>query len=230
MAKEDFFETTVTGEAGSQMAAEALPASQPMPASQPQPVGDSRLAAILQRKEAGEKLSAADRGYLGAVKRRGSPKKVAPAASENILLEAPAVADNELFGRADVADEPAARVVATVVDSALLRSTANAILNSVDTVTKIYVGHEAKQAGANEQTVEQYKSAVALQVENRQLMVENSEPVVLGLCKLFKCSPENLEKVLKSSGFIGGAAMHTLGVITAIKSIRESRKEKEAAK
>lgn len=213
---------------GGTLAAEAAPASRPVPPDQSQPVTNSRLAAILQKKDAGEKLSAADRGYLGAVKRRGSPKVVQPAATNlNPLLEPDGNPDNPLFEPTNEVQAPAAGVVATAVDSGLLRSTANALLSSLDAVTKIYIGHEAKSAGADADTVEKYKSAVALQPDNRQLMVENSEPVVLGLCKLFKCSPEKLETVLKSSGFIGGLAMHALAVGTAVKSIRESRQEKQ---
>ena len=60
-------------------------------------------------------------------------------------------------------------------------------------------------------------------------MVENGEPVVLGLCKIFKCSPDKLQTVLQSSGFIGGLAMHALAVGTAVKSIKDSQRERAAS-
>ena len=213
----------------STLAADTTPASQPVPASESELGCDSRLAAILEKKSRGEKLSAADRGYLGSVKRRGTPRPVAPAADANPLLAVPANPENPLFESAPEAQAPADSSVATSVDSGLLRSTADALLNTLDTVTKIYVGYEAKQAGGDAQTVEQYKSAVALQPENRKLMVENGEPVVLGLCKIFKCSPDKLQTVLQSSGFIGGLAMHALAVGTAVKSIKDSQRERAAS-
>ena len=212
------------------VAADATAASQPVPANQPQSGGDSRLEAILQKKSAGEKLSAKDRGYLGAVKRRGAPKTVAAPASENLLLDVPANTENELFKDEQPATEESFAGVATAVNPVQLRNTANSLLNSMDTVTKFYIGYEAKQAGGDKQTVEEYKAAVALQPENRDLMLDGSEPVVLMLCKLFKCSPERLETVLKSSGFIGGLCAHSLAVVTVAKSIRESGRERAAAK
>ena len=213
----------------SPLAADATPPRQPVPASEPEPSCDSRLAAILEKKSRGEKLTAADRGYLGAVKRRGTPKTVAPAADANPLLTVEANPENPLFESAPEAEATADSSVATSVDSGLLRSTAYALLSSVDTITKIYIGYESKKAGGDAETVEQYKSAVALQPENLKLMVEGSEPVVLGLCDVFKCSPDNLVKVLKSSGFIGGMAMHLIAVGTALKSIKESQRERAAS-
>ena len=215
------------GESGT-VAVEAAGSSAAVPASQPQPSCDSRLAAILAKQAAGEALTRKEAGYLGSVKRKGLRKAAPAKASENILLEVEDNPDNPLFEPVPLAQAPAVSSIAAAVDSALLRSTANALLSSMDTVTKIFIGHEAKAAGADPVTVEQYKSAVALQEGNRQLMVENSEPVILSLCEIFKCSPEKLETVLKSSGFVGGLVCHSLGVFTAVKSIRESRREREA--
>lgn len=205
----------------------AAPATQPgQPASPTQPQsGDSRLAAILAKQHQGETLTAAERGYLGSVKRKGA-RKAAPAPSQNILLEVPPNPENPLFEAAPANDVPGEVMAVTAVDTALVQGAANAILNAVDTTTKLWIGHEAKQAGASPQTVEDYKAAVALQPGNRQLMVENSEPVVLALCKFFNCTPDKLEGYLKNSGFVAGMIAHGISVVAAVKSIRESRAER----
>jgi hypothetical protein len=217
------------------VASNASPASGAVSPSQPQP-SDSRLAAILAKKASGETLTAADRGYLGSVKRKAKAKAPAAPVAENPLFEArPAVAatapaaaamakpaDNPLFVETEI---PASVSPVANFDSALLRSTANALLDSVDTATKLYIGHEARSAGADQTTAEQYKSAVALQPENRQLMVENSEPVILSLCEVFKTTPDKLSTTLKNCGFFGGLVAHSLGVFAVAKSIRESRQQ-----
>ncbi len=208
------------------VAAGTAAAGQPLPPDQHQS-GDNRLAAILQKKQSGETLTAAERGYLGSVKRKGKRKVMDPQPAQNVLLEpAPASvgsADNPLLAAAPAPQAPAGGVAPPQFDSALVQKTAGALLDSVDSITQMWIGHEAKQAGGDEQTVAKYQSAVALQPRNRELMVQNSEPVVLMLCKLFKCAPDQLENTLRNSGFVGGLVCHTLAVTAAVKSIRESR-------
>ena len=221
----------------STMATEAAPASQPVPANKLQS-GNDRLAAILQKQASGGKLTASERGYLGAVKRKGKIKMSPPPADSNPLLEADATAaapttapaaataDNILFSDEPQAQTAAAGLVATAADSAVIKAAAEAILDSVDTATKIYVGHEAAEAGADAATVAQYESAVALQPRNRDLMAKNSEPVILMACKLFGCEPSKLPDVLKNCGFAAGAFAHLMAVTVAVKSIKQSRQEK----
>ena len=232
------------------MATNTAPARGSVPPNQSQPVIDSKLAAVFAKQARGEKLNQADReirlahvlakqargeklnhrerGCLGATRTHGKPEKIIPAVVENILLDVPepaaAPADNDLFERADVAAVPANKVF----DATRCRAAADALLSAADLGGQLYVGWEAKRADADKQTCDEYKSAVALQDGNRKLMLDGCEPIVLWLCKVFKCEPEQLEAVMKSSGFIGGAGMHVLGVVTAVKSIRESKKEKAA--
>lgn len=225
-----------TGTAGSALATDITPAGDSLPPNQPQPIPD-RLAAILLKKDSGGTLTASERGFLGATKRKGI-RAAAPAKSrQNVLFEAspisqptpsssPPVAGNPLFEAAH-ADEASADSLAGVpIDSTLLRSAATAILDSMDTATKLYIGHIAANAGADPATVAAYKSAVALQAGNRELMVENSQPLVLMLCKMFNCSPDKLADVLKNCGFIAGLAAHVTAVFAVAKSIRESRAQR----
>ena len=215
-----------TPAAGSGFSTQMEQTSQATALGQPLAGTDSKLAAILEKQAKGETLSARDRGYLGAVKRRGKPKTVAAAPAPNPLFELPQNSDNELFDQTPPAQTLAAAAVATAFDSALLHRVADSILSSVDKATKIIVGYEAKQAGLVPDTVEKYKEAVSLQPENRSLMVENSDPVIIGLAKLFDCAPDKLETVVKSSGLVGGFLAHGFGVYTALKDLREARKER----
>jgi hypothetical protein len=213
---------------GGTVAAEAPRAGEALPHNQPQPVGDSRLADILRRQSAGEKLSASDRGYLGAVKRKGSPEKIIAEANPNPLLEAPANPDNPLFAAESQPQAPAATVALTAADSARIRDAAEALLDSLDSTTKIWIASEARAAGADPDTVARYEAAVALQPRNRKLMADNSEPVVLTLCKVFRCTPEKLPNMIRNCGFMIGLWAHGAVVTATVKSIRESKKEKEA--
>jgi len=121
-------------------------------------------------------------------------------------------------------------VALSAADSATIRMAAEAILDSMDTATKLYIGYEARAAGADEETVRRYESAVALNARNRDLMAGNSEPVVLALCKFFNCSPEKLAGTLKNSAFMCGLFAHVTSVAATVKSIRESKSEHVAKK
>lgn len=223
---------TASTATGKEVAIEFAPSGELVLKNQPQPVGDGRLAAILAKKDRGEKLDRSESGYLGGIRRAAKPVASGNQPAASRLPEQNRNPENPLFElEAEPAGGPKAFVAASalpLVDSAAIRKAAGAILDSVDLGTKIYVGYEAKQAGGDKQTIEQWKSAVALQSGNRDLMLEGSEPIVLWLCEKFKCEPDQLEKVLKNSGFIGGAFMHFMGVATAVKAIRESKKEKQA--
>ena len=212
------------------MANDLAPAGEAVRPSEPQPSGDSRLAGILARQAAGETLTASERGYLGAVKRRGQPKKTIAAPVANPLLEPVANPENPLFtepeAAAPVAQIEAGGLVLSAADSLVIQNAAEAILDSMDTTTKLYIGYEARAAGCDPRTVEAYESAVALNPRNRDLMAKNSEPVVLALCKFFNCSPDKLASLLKNSAFMCGLFAHVTAVTATVKSIRESKKER----
>ncbi len=184
----------------------------------------SRLDAIRAKKAAGQPLTRAEAGFLGGMSRK-SAGKLPPLASApggaTLDVPAPARSDNPLFSMEGPAGAPSPALAPPAADTALIRATADALLSSVDTVTKLYVGYEAKQAGDDDKTIDDFKAAVALQPGNRALMVDNSEPVILKLCEVFKCSPEKLKSTLQGSGFFAGAVAHTMGVIAAVKTIRQ---------
>lgn len=194
--------------------------------TQPESKSD-KLARLLREKEEGRTLTKAEIGFIGGMQ----PKKKRPTNAQLAItsigpVPAEIPPDNPLFEPPKSDAMPTSVPIAPVVSPEAIRKTADALLDSVDWATKSYVGYEAKCAGSDQQTVEAYESAVALQPRNRQLMVENSEPVVLALCKFFKCAPEQLDKYIKGSGFLAGAIAHGVGVVAAVKSIRESKKEK----
>lgn len=221
------------------VAKEIAPASGSVPTGEQQP-SNNRLAAILAKQAANEPLTRAEAGYLGSVRKRAA-KKVAAVTSENVLLhvepeaarmEKPPAspADNPLFDDGAEAPIQVGGLALSAADSATIRMAAEAILDSMDTATKLYIGHEARAAGCDEKTVAAYEAAVALNPRNRELMAGNGEPVVIALCKFFGCSPDKLAATLKNSAFMCGLFAHVTSVAATVKSIRESRLEKAASK
>ena len=201
--------------------------------------GKPSLAEVLAKVDRKEKLTAQERGVLGGAKRKANAKAHAPAASENFLLEpeAPAsqppppvagTASNPLLEPEAQAQIEVGGMVLSAADSASIQAAAEAILDGMDTTTKIYIGYEARLAGADDATVKAYESAVALKSSNRDLMAKNSEPVVLALCKFLHCSPDKLASILKNSQFFSGLFCHAMTIWATVKSIRESAKEKPA--
>ena len=234
-------ETTPPGET---VAGQAPAPGQAAVKGEPQPSSD-RLAAILAKQASGQPLTHKERGFLGSVRRRGKGKAAPAAASENVLLDvppapsqpakaAPAPADNPLFTSADevgpVAESPAGALGLSAGDSAAVCAAAEALLDTLDSQTKIYIAQEARAAGCDPGTVDKYESAVALHPRNRDLMVKNSEPVVLVLCKVFRCEPAKLPNMIKNCSFIIGLGAHLFAVRAVVKSLHESRLEKEAQK
>jgi hypothetical protein len=210
-------------------AALGLEASSPVaPAPAPQRV-DDRLAAILAKKSAGAVLTPSERGYLGAVKKRGLAAVAPPVANPNPLLAVAGNPENPLF---DSQAEPEGKISVLVpapLDSALLRRVAGAVLGTVDRLTKMFVGHKARQAGLEKQVVAEYVQAVAMQTEHRDLMVENSEPAVLWLCEVLGVAPDKLAGILEGSGLAVGALAYGSGVAEALKQISEHAKSKPLA-
>jgi hypothetical protein len=201
--------------------------------------GKPSLADVLAKNSRGEKLTHQERGVLGASKRNAKRKIMPAETNQNLLLEAdlpaplaaaPAAAggDNLLLAADAPAPIEAGGLVLSAADSKTIRDAAEAILDTMDTTTKAYIGYEARLAGADEKTVAAYESAVALNSRNRDLMAENSGPVVLALCKFFHCGPDKLAATLKNSAFLVGLFAHVTSVAATVKSIRESRAERAA--
>lgn len=231
---DELFETPPQGEAGSKVASQA---AQPGNGSQPvQPVGntDSRLAAILAKKEAGQPLTHKERGYLGSVRRKSKPAKVVQPADSNPLFEpAPAAvppADNPLFEAAPPTDGVVQAPTADSYATDRLHAAANRILTGVDFGTKLYIGWEAKQAGGDKLTVQKWKEAVALKNEQREMIVENSDDAMIWLCEQLGCSPEEVVTKLQGGGLLAGFGAYLFGVGRAVKELRELRKENEQRK
>lgn len=213
------------------------PASGDVVTAKPKPLKPS-LADVLAKQASGEILTPQDRGVLGASKRKSKVKVMPTEPTKNILLEvppaspppaapAPVVADNPFIQAETAAAVPAAAVSYSDYTPDDYKRAAEAICDAMDNGTQIGVGYYAEQAGADRETAARYESAVALKARNRQLMVDNSEPVIRALCRWFKCSPEKLPEILRSSSFAAGLIAHTLSVFAAVKSIGQSVAEKK---
>jgi len=203
------------------------------------------LADVLAKQSRGGLLTPQERGVLGASKRKAKAKVMPAEKTENLFIEPPpanqsapppaspaaaasaSVADNPFIEAETVAAAPAAAVCYSEPDAKAYKLAAEAICDAMDNGTQMWIGYEAEQAGADKQTVAQYESAVALKARNRELMVENSEPVIRFLCKWFKCEPEKLPEIIRQSHFAAGLIAHSFSVVAAVKSIRQSKIEKQ---
>ena len=203
------------------------------------------LADVLAKQARGEILTPQDRGVLGASKRKAKAKLMPAEKTENLFVEPPPanqpapppaspaaatsapVADNPFIEAETVAAAPAAAVCYSEPDAKAYKLAAEAICDAMDNGTQMWIGYEAEQAGADKQTAARYESAVALKARNRELMVENSEPVIRFLCKWFKCEPEKLPEIIRQSHFAAGLIAHSFSVVAAVKSIRQSVAEKK---
>lgn len=207
---------------------------------QPPSERDRKLADILGKQARGETLSKAEIGFLGGIRRKKNhasivppsvPPPAAPAStplppiapkSENPLLAAPSTAGP---GQATPLHE-----TVRVYNSEALRKTADGICAAVDGITKFVVGDAARKAGGNDSTVEKYRQAVALQPENRSLIVEGSEPAVTALCEALKVEPDKLDKIIRSSGLVAGLSAHFMAVKAALDQIKQDKLEHEKSK
>lgn len=215
----------------------AVEASQPSEVSQPkQPLDDtdSRLAAILAKKEAGQPLTHSERGYLGVVRRKSKPRQVSQPADGNPLFDSatatPPPADNPLFEAESPAGAVAEAPTAQAYPPERLRAGANSILSSVDWLTKLIIGWQAKEAGGDKQTVQTFKQAVALKDEQREMIVEGSDEPMQWLCDKLGCEPEEIETKFKGGKLVAGLGGYGFGIAKAVKLLIEARKENDKRK
>lgn len=130
---------------------------------------DPVTAEILRKHAAGEKLSASERGKLGAyrakisTKPNGRPPK-APVAN----------VDAQTAGQGS---PPANGPGAPCVDPDLIRRTTQAILQTCDQIAQRYVSGEAGKAGADKAMQAEFARAAALPDGPRELMVQTSPEV-----------------------------------------------------
>lgn len=141
---------------------------------------DALTAQLLEKHSAGEKLSPAEYGKLGAWKARlkavfagkpgtgPEPAPARPGEPARVAALAPAQA-------------PADGLAAVPIDTALVQRTTAAILSRGDAFTVRWVETEARKAGAEGTTLGRFRSAAALPAADRQLIVDLSPDIAAEL-------------------------------------------------
>jgi hypothetical protein len=213
-------------ESGGIVASETVTVSQSNSATPLAAGQDSRLADIIARQSAGEKLSASDRGYLGAQRRKANRPQAVPVAGPAPSPQAAAPADNQLFDQPPQAAPLADSQEPRNFDSGAIRRCAENILTGVDKITQTTFANKVKRLGASESTVAKWRDAVAMG-EAKPMMVEGSEPVVIWLCDIFGCQPDQLESKLRGSSFLTGSVIWLLGIKSAAADLKQLERERK---
>jgi hypothetical protein len=178
---------------------------------------DPLTANLLAKHSAGEKLSPAEYGKLGAFKAKlkslvtgkpapapgGGPGPAQPAAS----VGPPAPVGS--LAPAETADGSLAPVPA---DPRLVQRTTEAVLKTCDGIARRYVTREARAAGADERTVARFDSAAGLPGPAKEMMVETSPDVAA----LMGLSPETLPVAT----FLGGLGLWATNLWLAVDELR----------
>jgi len=146
---------------------------------------DPLTADLLKKHAAGEKLTPADYGKLGAWKAKlkslvtggGRPPVPATAAASSSPAlpppgTGPVVASNPA---------PDGSAGSAPVDPDLVRRTTAAILTTCEGIACSWIVTEARKAGADEITARQFERAAALQQGPRELMIQTSPEVLASM-------------------------------------------------
>ncbi len=161
---------------------------------------DATVAALLSKHGAGEKLSQAEYGKLGAWK-----AKLKTLFSDK--AEEPAGPSSHLAQTQDDSPRPPS------VDPVLVRRTTQAILATCDSIARSWIVAEARKAGADDATCLTFDKAAALQPGPRDLMIQTSPEVLeaLGL----DASNYPIAAFVTGAGIWGGS------ILVAVNRLRE---------
>lgn len=143
---------------------------------------DAVTAALLAKHSAGEKLSAAEYGKLGAFKarlkaffgRKDGPGP-GPAQPGHAPGHAPGVAAVAASQASDSGLPP------EPLDAGLVQRTTGAVLTRLESIARRYVGTAAREAGATGEILARCDRAATLPKDDRALMVELSPEVFASL-------------------------------------------------
>lgn len=143
---------------------------------------DPVTADLLAKHSAGEKLSQAQYGKLGAFSARlkafwngkgdGSPGPAVPA---------PGAGDAPGLAPVAPAEAPDGGLAPVPIDAGLVQRTTNAILTRFESIARRYVGNAARDAGVTGEALGRLDRAATLPKDDRALMVELSPEVFASL-------------------------------------------------
>jgi hypothetical protein len=202
------------------MANETPTDSQPTPAQAAASAvtDDPQTAELLARHANKEKLTPAEYGKLGGWKRWLGLSKVSPDAK-------PAGAGSQSGNPAALAamapgEAPADSLEPVEIDDGLCKRTTAAVLGRADAWAVGWIEREAKAAGAEGNTLDNFRRAAGLPVADQKLLVEISPDVFreLGM------NPRQFA-VWTALGVIG---FHGFNLYQCVSDLREMRKNKPA--
>lgn len=141
---------------------------------------DALTASLLEKHSAGEKLSPAEYGKLGAWKAR--LKAVFGGKPGNGSQPAPArPGEPARLGPLAAGEAPGDGLAPVPVDPGLVQRTCAAVLGRADAFTTRWVETEARRAGAEGAALDRFRRAASLPVADRQLIVDLSPDIAAEL-------------------------------------------------
>lgn len=186
---------------------------------------DPVTADLLAKHSAGEKLSQAQYGKLGAFSARlkafwnGKPGSdpgptVPPARPGEPAAVAPMAP----------AQAPDSGLAPVPIDAGLVQRTTNAVLTRCENIARRYVNTAAREAGATGETLARFDRAATLPKDDRALMVDLSPDVAA----LLGVNPRHYPLAV----FVGTAGLWATDIWLAVqelKAMKEERKKAEPA-
>lgn len=183
---------------------------------------DTTTAALLAKHSAGEKLSQAEYGKLGAfaAKAKGwfSRKsdvpggQVKPGASPGHSAAVGSVAS------AQASDSGSNSVP---IDSGLAQRTTAAVLRRCNAITVRWIESEARRAGAQDKTLDRFRASAALSPDDQQLIAELSPDILAELGVDVRKFP-----IVTAAAVLG---LHGTNLWLVVDELREMRKERDTA-
>lgn len=182
---------------------------------------DPLTADLLAKHSAGEKLSPAEYGRLGAWKAKlktmfgGGKSGAVPGSAQ------PGLGTGQPASVAALVPDPApADGLAPVpADPRLVQRTTETILKTCDGIARRYVVSEARKAGADDKTAARFESAAALPAGAREMMVETSPDVAAAM----GISPETMP----IATFLGGLGLWATNLWLAVDELRRLQAQRE---
>jgi hypothetical protein len=136
---------------------------------------DAVTAELLAKHAAGEKLTPAGYGKLGAFK--ASVKKLVGRSDVAAKPATPSIGNVPLVGTVAPAQASGDSLAVPAADPALVQRTTGAVLKQLDGLARRYVTRAARNTGADDKTVARFDSAAALPPASHELMTEVSPDV-----------------------------------------------------
>jgi hypothetical protein len=181
---------------------------------------DPATASLLAKHSAGEPLTQAEYGKVGALyakakrmvfgNRGAAPGSGRPGAPTGNAAAVGSVASDQA---------PAGGMAPVPVDAGLAVRTTAAVLRRCNAITVRWIEGEARRAGAQGQTLDRFRAAAALQADDQQLIAELSPDILAEMGIDVRKFP-----IVTAAAVLG---LHGTTLWLAVDELREMRKERD---